>query len=58
RDPEIYKMLGVFVHQAIKAVVIAMKNGQNTQTAIKECNEYTIDLKILTRLGVVKSLPV
>ncbi|CAG8467014.1 5487_t:CDS:2 [Dentiscutata heterogama] len=58
KHPEIFTKLGIFVCQALKAVLIAGNNYQSTSAAIRDCDEYTIDLKIPTRLGVVKSLPV
>ncbi|CAG8706014.1 10632_t:CDS:1, partial [Funneliformis mosseae] len=35
-------------------VLIAMIMGEDTQQVIKTCEEITIDLKILTKPGVVK----
>ncbi|CAG8536193.1 23056_t:CDS:10 [Racocetra persica] len=51
--------LSEFVDEdAVKSVLIAQDNRQNTRIAIRECDEYTLDLKIPTKLGIVKSLPV
>ncbi|CAG8501292.1 17197_t:CDS:2 [Racocetra fulgida] len=58
KDPEIFMRLVSFVRQALKAVLFADHNNQSTIAAIRGCDEYTIDLKIPTRLGIVKSLPV
>ncbi|CAG8769608.1 5114_t:CDS:1, partial [Rhizophagus irregularis] len=41
----------------VKNVLIAQNKNEDTQAIIKKCNEYTIDLKIPTKLGIVKSLP-
>ncbi|PKB93867.1 hypothetical protein RhiirA5_440118 [Rhizophagus irregularis] len=43
---------------SVKNVLIAQNKNEDTQAIIKKCNEYTIDLKIPTKLGIVKSLPV
>ncbi|CAG8657748.1 13341_t:CDS:2 [Funneliformis mosseae] len=48
----------IFVQQAVKATIKAIKDGKNIQSVIKKLDEYTIDLKILTKLRVVRSLPV
>ncbi|CAG8819186.1 5349_t:CDS:1, partial [Dentiscutata erythropus] len=58
KDPETFMKLGVFVHQAVKAIIIAESSKLDTKTAIRKCDNITIDLKILTKLGIVKSLPV
>lgn len=50
--------LGIFVRTAIKKILIAIKNKEDTQKAIRNCDEDTIDLKIPTKLGVVSILPV
>ena len=55
KDQEI---IGIFARQVTKAVLIAQKYGKSTRKAIKNCDEYTIDLAIPTKLGVVKLLPV
>ncbi|CAI2177525.1 16377_t:CDS:2, partial [Funneliformis geosporum] len=46
------------ISQVVKAVIIAQSNQTNTQIAVKSCDEYTIDLAIPTKLGVIKLLPV
>ncbi|CAG8551984.1 15057_t:CDS:2, partial [Gigaspora rosea] len=58
KDSEIFTQLKNFVHQVIKAVLIAKDNHKDTQNAIRKCDEYTIDLEIPTKFGIVKSLPV
>ena len=58
RNPVITEKLGTFVCQVVKAVMIAQSNKTNTRIAVKNCDEYTIDLEIPTKLGVVKLLPV
>ncbi|PKY57236.1 hypothetical protein RhiirA4_428824 [Rhizophagus irregularis] len=58
RDEAIITKLGIFMQQVVKAVIIAQKNSRDTQPIIKKYDEYTIDLKIPTKLGVVESLPV
>ncbi|CAG8812986.1 16585_t:CDS:2 [Cetraspora pellucida] len=56
KDSETFKKLGVFVYQVIKTILIAQDNNKDPQNAIRKCDEYTINLKILTRLEIVKSL--
>jgi hypothetical protein len=58
KDNTIVTNLGAFVRQAVKKILIAQNNNEDTQAIIKKCDEYTIDLKIPTKLGIVKSLPV
>ena len=59
KDDTIVTNLGAFVRQVVKSVLIAQTNNEDTQAIIKKCDEYTIDLlKIPTKLGIVKSLPV
>jgi hypothetical protein len=58
KDPIIGTKLGIFVRTAIKTILVAMKNQEDTQKAIKKCDEDTIDLKIPTKLGIVSTLPV
>ncbi len=59
KEPVIVANLGAFVRQAVKNVLTAQKKQcEDTQAVIKKCDEYTIDLKIPTKLGIVKSLPV
>ncbi|CAG8579452.1 15662_t:CDS:2, partial [Racocetra persica] len=58
KDIEMLKKLDIFVFKAVKAVIIAIANNQDTRIVIQECDEYTINLKIPTKLEVVKSLPV
>lgn len=50
--------LGAFVRQAVKNILIAQNNNEDTQAINKKCDEYTINLKISTKIGIVKSLPV
>ena len=51
--------LGTFVRHVVKAVIIAQKHeNDNTQSIIKNYDNYTIDLKIPTKLGVVELLSV
>ncbi|CAG8761679.1 14720_t:CDS:2 [Dentiscutata erythropus] len=57
-DPEIIMKLGTFVCQVVINVLIVQNNQQNTRTAIRKCDEITLDLKILTKFGIVKTLPV
>ncbi|CAG8564911.1 9024_t:CDS:2 [Dentiscutata erythropus] len=47
-----------FVYQVIKAVLIVQDKYKNTQTAIRKCDKYTIDLEISTKFEIVKLLPV
>lgn len=58
RDEEIVTKLGIFIQQVVKATIIAQKNSKDTQPIIKRYDEHTINLKIPTKLGVVKLLPV
>lgn len=58
KNAEIIMKLGDFVKQVIKAIIIAQKHGGDTQSIIRKYDNYTIDLKILTKLGVVEMLPV
>ena len=58
KDPVIIAKLGAFTCQVIKAVIIAKQNNEDTRSAMRKCDEYTIDLAIPTKLEVVKSLPV
>ena len=58
KNPVITEKLGTFVCQVVKAVIIAQSNQTNTRIAVKSCDEYTIDLAIPTKLGVIKLLPV
>ncbi|CAG8803001.1 12791_t:CDS:1, partial [Racocetra fulgida] len=48
--PEMIMKLVTFVHQTVKSVLIARENKQDTRIAIKECDKYTLDLKIPTKL--------
>ena len=57
-DRVIITKLGIFVRQAVRAVIIAIKNEKDIQSAIRKLDDYTIDLKIPTKLGIVESLPV
>ncbi|CAG8791847.1 9400_t:CDS:2, partial [Dentiscutata erythropus] len=57
KDLLMLNKLGIFVLKAVEAVVIATANEEDTRIAIQDCDEYTIDLKIPTKLGIVKSLP-
>ncbi|CAG8759335.1 11410_t:CDS:1, partial [Racocetra fulgida] len=47
---KMFKKLGVFVCQAIKTILIVQDNHKDTQNAIRKCDEYMIDLEILTKL--------
>ncbi|RGB29298.1 hypothetical protein C1646_766781 [Rhizophagus diaphanus] len=58
KDDTIVTNLNAFVRQAVKNVLIVQNKNEDTQTIIKKCDEYTIDLKISTKLGIVKSLSV
>ncbi|RIB05100.1 hypothetical protein C2G38_2047876 [Gigaspora rosea] len=58
KDSEIFTQLKNFVHQVIKAVLVAQDNHKDTQNAIRKCDKYTIDLEIPTKFGIVKSLTV
>ncbi|CAG8720563.1 2231_t:CDS:1, partial [Dentiscutata heterogama] len=58
QDHETYIKLSVFVCQITKAILIAQNKNKNTQNIIRKHDEYTINLKILTKLEVVESLPV
>ena len=50
--------LGTFVREAVKAIIAAIKNKEDTQSVIKGHDNHTINLRIPTKLGVVESLPV
>ena len=50
--------LGLFVCQTINAILIAKNNDRDTQSIIKGYDEYTIDLKIPTKLSIARSLAV
>ena len=50
--------LGLFVRIVVKTVLITMKTDDDTQMIIKKYEKDTIDLKILTKLGIVRILPV
>lgn len=50
--------LGLFVSQTVKAVLIAQQNDKDTQSVIKKCDTYTLDLKIPTKLNIAGSLAV
>src|SRR2546430_12714222 len=54
----IISKLGIFIKTTIKTVLIAMKNNEDTQIAIRQCDEGTVDLQIPTKLGIVSMLPV
>ena len=55
---ELVDTIGALVHQAVKNVLIAQNNNEDTKAIINKWDKYTIDLKIPTKLGIVKSLPV
>ncbi|CAG8533067.1 8486_t:CDS:2 [Racocetra fulgida] len=57
-EPEMYNKFSIFVYQAVRNVLIAQKNKKDTKNAIRKCDEITIDLKIPTKVGIVKTLPV
>ena len=50
--------LGLFVRIVVKTVLITMKTDDDTQMIIKKCDKDTIDLEILTKLRIVRVLPV
>uniref|UniRef100_U9UYB6 Uncharacterized protein n=1 Tax=Rhizophagus irregularis (strain DAOM 181602 / DAOM 197198 / MUCL 43194) TaxID=747089 RepID=U9UYB6_RHIID len=50
--------IGALIHQAVKNILIAQNNNEDTKAIINKWDKYTIDLKIPTKLGIVKSLPV
>ncbi|KAF0551525.1 hypothetical protein F8M41_023286 [Gigaspora margarita] len=58
KNPTIHTKLGVFVCQVTKAILIAQDEKKETQNVIRKFDEYTIDLEILTKLGIVGLLPV
>ena len=58
KDSVIITKFGIFVRTAVKTVLVGMRTNEDTQKAIKKCDEDMIDLKIPTKLGVVSSLPV
>ncbi|PKY47185.1 hypothetical protein RhiirA4_462308 [Rhizophagus irregularis] len=43
KDDSIVTNLGAFVRQAVKRILIAQNNNEDTQAIIKKCDEYTID---------------
>lgn len=58
KDEVIVKKLGIFVQKVVKAIIIAQRYEGDTKSIIKKYDDQTIDLKIPTKLGVVKALPV
>ena len=58
KNKVICSKLKIFVSQVVKTVLTAQKDNQDTQFAIKKCDEHTIDLKIPTKLGIAGSLAV
>ena len=58
KDKVIVNKLGILAQQAVKDIVTAIENQEDTQSVIKRLDKYTIDLKIPTKLGIVESLPV
>ncbi|CAB5377482.1 unnamed protein product [Rhizophagus irregularis] len=50
--------LHLHLKATVKNVLIAQNNNEDTKAIIKKWDKYTIDLKIPTKLGIVKSLPV
>jgi hypothetical protein len=58
KNPSFATKFGAFVRMVTKKVLIAMRMEEDTQLVIKTCDEVTIDLKIPTKPGIVKELPV
>ncbi|CAG8795478.1 22089_t:CDS:1, partial [Dentiscutata erythropus] len=58
KNPAICTKLGGFVRQVVKAILVAQDDEKDTQNVIRKFNEYTRDLEILTKLGIVGLLPV
>ncbi|PKY52673.1 hypothetical protein RhiirA4_470463 [Rhizophagus irregularis] len=50
--------LHLHLKATVSNVLIAQNNNEDTKAIIKKWDKYTIDLKIPTKLGIVKSLPV
>ncbi|CAG8823070.1 3950_t:CDS:2, partial [Cetraspora pellucida] len=57
-DHEMFMKLGDFVCQAVRKVLIAQTNGLDPKSAIRRCDKITLDLKIPTKLGIIKTLSV
>ncbi|CAG8580179.1 8458_t:CDS:2, partial [Scutellospora calospora] len=57
-DSEMFMKLGTLVSEAVRRVLIAQQNEQDTKIAIRKCDEITLDLKIPTKFEIVKTLPV
>ncbi|CAG8788547.1 3110_t:CDS:1, partial [Gigaspora rosea] len=58
KNPTIRTKLGVFVRQVVKAILVTQDEKKEPQNVFKRFDEYTIDLEILTKLGIVGLLPV
>ena len=58
KNPVIDFKLELFVCQIVKAILVAKNNDQDTQFIIKGYDKHTIDLKILTKLGIAGLLAV
>ncbi|CAG8712842.1 28369_t:CDS:2, partial [Dentiscutata erythropus] len=58
KDTEILTKLSTFVRKTVNDVLKAQKKDEDTQHLIKKYDEYTLDLKIPTKLGIAKFLPV
>jgi hypothetical protein len=54
----IINKLCAFTRQAVKEMVVTIENNGDTQSVIKKLDNYTINLKIPTKLGIVELLPV
>ncbi|CAG8535310.1 8670_t:CDS:2, partial [Dentiscutata erythropus] len=55
---EIITKLSTFICQAIRDVLIVQNKQQDTRIVIRKCDEITLDLKIPTKLRIVKTLSV
>ncbi|CAG8593452.1 119_t:CDS:2 [Dentiscutata erythropus] len=58
KNSAICTKLGGFVHQVVKAILITQDDEKDTQNVIRKFDEYTIDLEIPTKLGIIGLLPV
>jgi K+/H+ antiporter YhaU regulatory subunit KhtT len=56
KNDEIISKIGLFIRQATKATIIALKRNEKTKSIIKGFDEYTIDLNIPTKLGIAGTL--
>ncbi|CAG8492717.1 9669_t:CDS:2 [Dentiscutata erythropus] len=58
KDTEILAKLGTFIRKMVNDVLKDQKRDEDTQHLIKKYNEYTLELKIPTKLSIAKFLQV